>query len=161
MRVRVLYHDHCFDGAASAAYFTRFLKGKFHPEADYVYTGMAHKASQLFEGTLFDGDVNAIVDFKYSANPSSPGGSTTTKAPSSVPKTKPTMSATTPAGSFSTPTASPAPSSSLRSPERSSAMKRRTWRAWWSGPISLTAPNMPVLRKLSPCAPQPRTRAGD
>ena len=69
MRVRVLYHDHCFDGAASAAYFTRFLKGKFHPEADYVYTGMAHKASQLFEDTLFDGDVNAIVDFKYSANP--------------------------------------------------------------------------------------------
>ena len=24
MRVRVLYHDHCFDGAASAAYFSRF-----------------------------------------------------------------------------------------------------------------------------------------
>ncbi len=30
---------------------------------------MAHKASQLFEDCLFDGDVNAIVDFKYSANP--------------------------------------------------------------------------------------------
>jgi hypothetical protein len=69
MRVRVLYHDHCFDGAASAAYFARFLKGTFHPEAEYVYTGMAHKASQLFEGSLFDGDVNAIVDFKYSSNP--------------------------------------------------------------------------------------------
>jgi hypothetical protein len=30
---------------------------------------MAHKASQLFEDDLFDGDVNAIVDFKYSPNP--------------------------------------------------------------------------------------------
>ena len=30
---------------------------------------MAHKASQLFDDTLFDGDENAIVDFKYSNNP--------------------------------------------------------------------------------------------
>lgn len=69
MLVRILYHDHCFDGAAAAAFFTRFLKDKFHPEADYAYTGMAHKASQLFEDSVFNGDVNAIVDFKYSASP--------------------------------------------------------------------------------------------
>ena len=69
MRVRILYHDHCFDGAASAAYFTRFMQGAFHPDAEFAYTGMAHKASQLFEGSLFDGDVNAIVDFKYSSDP--------------------------------------------------------------------------------------------
>ncbi len=69
MRVRILYHDHCFDGAASAAYFTRFMQGAFHPEAEYAYTGMAHKASQLFEESLFDGDENAIVDFKYSSDP--------------------------------------------------------------------------------------------
>lgn len=69
MRVRVLYHDHCFDGAASAAFFSRFLADRFHPDAEFVYTGMAHKASQLFEDSLFDGDVNAIVDFKYSPNP--------------------------------------------------------------------------------------------
>jgi hypothetical protein len=68
MRVRVLYHDHCFDGAASAAYFTRFMKGVFYPEAEYVYTGMAHKASQLFDDGLWDGAVNAIVDFKYSSD---------------------------------------------------------------------------------------------
>jgi hypothetical protein len=30
---------------------------------------MAHKASQIFEDGLFDGDENAIVDFKYAANP--------------------------------------------------------------------------------------------
>jgi hypothetical protein len=69
MRVRILYHDHCFDGAASAAFFSRFLQGRFHPDAEFEYTGLAHKASQLFEPNLFDGDVNAIVDFKYSTDP--------------------------------------------------------------------------------------------
>jgi hypothetical protein len=69
MRARILYHDHCFDGAASAAFFSRFLEAKFHPGCEFLYTGMAHKASQLFEDCLFDGDVNAIVDFKYSSNP--------------------------------------------------------------------------------------------
>jgi hypothetical protein len=69
MRVRILYHDHCFDGAASAAYFTRFMQGAFHSDAEFAYTGMAHKASQLFEDSLFDGDENAIVDFKYSSDP--------------------------------------------------------------------------------------------
>jgi len=68
MKIRVLYHDHCFDGAASAAYFTRFMEGAFYPEAHFEYTGMAHKASQIFDDNLFDGDVNAIVDFKYSPN---------------------------------------------------------------------------------------------
>ena len=69
MRVRILYHDHCFDGAASAAFFSRFVEEKFYPGAEFFYTGLAHKASQLFEPSLFDGDVNAIVDFKYSTDP--------------------------------------------------------------------------------------------
>ena len=69
MLARILYHDHCFDGAASAAFFTRFLESKFYPEARFEFTGLAHKASQLFEPSLFDGDVNAIVDFKYSTDP--------------------------------------------------------------------------------------------
>src|SRR5260221_7096159 len=69
MRIRILYHDHCFDGAASAAFFSRFMEGAFHPNAEFLYTGMAHKASQLFEPKLFDGDENAIVDFKYSNDP--------------------------------------------------------------------------------------------
>ncbi len=69
MLERVLYHDHCFDGAASAAYFSRFIAGAIHPEAEFRYTGMAHKASQLFDASLFDGDENAIVDFKYASDP--------------------------------------------------------------------------------------------
>src|SRR5690349_2911438 len=69
MLVRVLYHDHCFDGAASAAFFSRFIRGAVHPDAEFRYTGMAHKASQTFDPALFDGDENAIVDFKYAADP--------------------------------------------------------------------------------------------
>jgi len=68
MRLRVLYHDHCFDGAASAAWFSRFMRGAFYPDAEFHYTGMAHRASQIFDDSLFDGDENAIVDFKYSNN---------------------------------------------------------------------------------------------
>src|ERR1700732_296533 len=69
MRMRILYHDHCFDGAASAAFFSRFIEAKFHPTAEFAYTGLAHKADQLFEPEYFDGDENAIVDFKYSTDP--------------------------------------------------------------------------------------------
>lgn len=69
MKARILYHDHCFDGAASAAFFSRFLAAKHCTNCEFAYTGMAHKASQIFEDTLFDGDINAIVDFKYSPNP--------------------------------------------------------------------------------------------
>ncbi len=69
MLERVLYHDHCFDGAASAAFFSRFIAGAVHPDAEFRYTGMAHRASQTFDPALFDGDENAIVDFKYSSDP--------------------------------------------------------------------------------------------
>lgn len=45
------------------------MQDKFYPEADFEFTGMAHTASQIFDDHLFDGDENAIVDFKYSSNP--------------------------------------------------------------------------------------------
>ena len=69
MKVHVFFHDRCFDGAASAAVFTRFYRASIHPEAEFLYTGLAHRASQLFDESLFDGDENAIVDFKYSNSP--------------------------------------------------------------------------------------------
>ncbi len=69
MRVRVFYHDHCFDGAASAAYFTRFFEGAIDPSAEFNFTGLTHSASKVFDERLIDGDENAIVDFKYSAHP--------------------------------------------------------------------------------------------
>ncbi len=69
MRVRVCFHDKCFDGASSAAIFSRFYRERVHPDAQFAYTGMTHKASQPFEAGVFDGDENAIVDFKYSSSP--------------------------------------------------------------------------------------------
>ena len=69
MRIRILYHDHCFDGAAAAAFFSRFMEDEFYPNAEFAFTGLAHKASDLFDDSMFDGDENAIVDFKYSPNP--------------------------------------------------------------------------------------------
>ena len=70
MKLRILHHDHCFDGFASAAVFSRFFSEKIRGDAEISYTGLAHKPSQkLIEEELFDGDENAIVDFKYSPSP--------------------------------------------------------------------------------------------
>ena len=67
MKLRVLYHGHCFDGVASAATFTRFYKERIHASAEVNYGGLLHRPGNLlFEGNMFDGDENAIVDFKYS-----------------------------------------------------------------------------------------------
>jgi len=68
MKLRLLYHGHCFDGVASAATFTRFYKEKIHPEAEVEYTGLLHRPGTLFDLDMFDGDENAIVDFKYAAS---------------------------------------------------------------------------------------------
>jgi len=68
MKLRLLYHGHCFDGVASAAVFTRFYKERIHPEAEVNYGGLLHRPGNLFDLNLFDGDENAIVDFKYAAS---------------------------------------------------------------------------------------------
>jgi hypothetical protein len=69
LKVRVCFHDKCFDGASSAAIFSRFYRERINANAEFLYTGMTHKASQPFEDGVFDGDENAIVDFKYSSSP--------------------------------------------------------------------------------------------
>ncbi len=68
MKLRVLYHGHCFDGVASAATFTRFYKERINPEAEVNYTGLLHRPGNLFDLNMFDADENAIVDFKYAAS---------------------------------------------------------------------------------------------
>ncbi|MBZ5661888.1 MAG: phosphoesterase [Acidobacteriia bacterium] len=69
VKVRLCFHDRCFDGAASAAVFYRFFRERINPGAQFQFTGMAHQARQQFADGLFDGDENAIVDFKYSSSP--------------------------------------------------------------------------------------------
>jgi len=69
VRIRVFYHDKCFDGAGSAALFTRFYRERIREHADFEYVGLVHRAGALFNEADFTGDENAIVDFKYSASP--------------------------------------------------------------------------------------------
>jgi hypothetical protein len=68
-KVRLCFHDRCFDGTASAALFYRFYRERFDSGAEFGFTGMTHRASQPWEPGLFDGDENVIVDFKYSNSP--------------------------------------------------------------------------------------------
>jgi hypothetical protein len=69
LRVRVFYHDKCFDGACSASLFTRFHRECVAGDASYEYHGLVHRAGALFDENEFTGDQNAIVDFKYSSSP--------------------------------------------------------------------------------------------
>ena len=69
MKVRVFYHDKCFDGASSAALFSRFYRERIRGDVEFVFSGLLHRAGALFDETNFDGDENAIVDFKYSSSP--------------------------------------------------------------------------------------------
>jgi hypothetical protein len=67
MKLRILYHGHCFDGVASAATFTRFYQERIHAHAEVAYRSLLHRPGNLlFDEAMFDGDENAIVDFKYS-----------------------------------------------------------------------------------------------
>jgi hypothetical protein len=68
-KVRLCFHDRCFDGTASAALFYRFYRERFDQNAEFGFTGMTHRAVQPWEPGLFDGDENVIVDFKYSNSP--------------------------------------------------------------------------------------------
>ncbi len=68
-KVRLCFHDRCFDGTASAALFYRFYRERFDADAEFGFTGMTHRAAQPWEPELFDGDENVIVDFKFSNSP--------------------------------------------------------------------------------------------
>ena len=69
MKVKIFYHDRCFDGASSAALFSRFYAERIRNDVEFVYSGLLHRAGSLFNEADFDGDENAIVDFKYSSSP--------------------------------------------------------------------------------------------
>jgi hypothetical protein len=69
MKLRLLYHGHCFDGVASAAFFSRFYRARIHADAEIEYGALLHRPGNLFDEAMFDGDENAIVDFKFSPSP--------------------------------------------------------------------------------------------
>jgi hypothetical protein len=69
MRVRVLFHDNCFDGAASAALFTCFHRARLVADAEYRYRGLSHHPGEVLPPSVFDGDENVVLDFRYSRDP--------------------------------------------------------------------------------------------
>jgi len=69
IQLRLFFHDKCFDGAASSAVFMRFYTECVRHDVQFHFTGMTHRARHPFTPEMFDGDENAIVDFKYSSSP--------------------------------------------------------------------------------------------
>jgi len=69
MTFRVLHHNQCFDGACSAAVFTKFHRECIGGASDYEYRGLAHSATGVIPESVFGTGENAIVDFKYTASP--------------------------------------------------------------------------------------------
>jgi len=67
--MKIYFHNNCFDGLASAAVFSNFYLNAIRKDCSFEYEGLAHRAGQLFLDVKFDGDENAIVDFKYSSDP--------------------------------------------------------------------------------------------
>jgi len=65
-KVTVLHHDNCFDGTASATVFTAFYRAAVDPNGRFRYRGVHHRIGNPFEPRWFDGDVNAVLDFRYS-----------------------------------------------------------------------------------------------
>jgi hypothetical protein len=68
-RLKILFHAHCFDGAASAGLFSRFYAERIDAEAEIVFSGKVHARGPVFDDRDFDADDHAVVDFRYSADP--------------------------------------------------------------------------------------------
>ena len=66
--VRVLHHDNCFDGIASAAVFSVFYRSTIDADASFEYQGLTHQAGSYRLEDALTGTVNVIVDFKYSSS---------------------------------------------------------------------------------------------
>jgi hypothetical protein len=49
--------------------FSRFYRERIRGDVEFEYSGLLHRAGALFDENKFDGDENAIVDFKYSSSP--------------------------------------------------------------------------------------------
>ena len=70
-RVVVATHGHCFDGLCSAVMFTRLYRHRFAGDgAAFTYHGAGYGPGQNgVDPKVLAGDVNAILDFRYSALP--------------------------------------------------------------------------------------------
>ncbi len=69
MHIRTIYHDRCFDGAASAALLSRFLQDYYYTTGRFEFMGVSHTPHFQWEPGLFCGHENTVVDFRYSPDP--------------------------------------------------------------------------------------------
>jgi len=70
MGLKILYHANCFDGCASAAFLGRFFQAREGPALGRIdHQPVQHHEGDPFPPDAFDGDVNAVVDFRYSPSP--------------------------------------------------------------------------------------------
>jgi hypothetical protein len=68
-QVVVAHHGHCFDGACSAALFTRYLRER-EGCARFTYRALAYEPVAVALGDkLVDGAINAVLDFRYTMSP--------------------------------------------------------------------------------------------
>ncbi len=70
-QVVVATHGHCFDGLCSAVMFTRFYRHLSpHDGASFFYHGAGYGPGQNgVDPKILAGDVNAILDFRFSPSP--------------------------------------------------------------------------------------------
>jgi hypothetical protein len=70
-QVVVATHGHCFDGLCSAVMFTRLYRHRFPGDgATFTYYGAGYGPGQNgVDPKILKGDVNAILDFRFSALP--------------------------------------------------------------------------------------------
>src|SRR5258707_5596431 len=54
-RVRLCFHDRCFDGTASAALFYRFYRERFDSSAEFHFSSMTHRATHPCARGIFYG----------------------------------------------------------------------------------------------------------
>jgi len=69
LRVTVFYHDKCFDGASSAALFSRFYRERIRGDADFVFTGLVHRAGAHRRKGNSTATRTPSSTFKYSSSP--------------------------------------------------------------------------------------------
>jgi hypothetical protein len=67
-KLKLFFHDACFDGTASAALFSAFYRART-PGAVVEPVGMHHSLGDPFEGVAMDADDHACVDFRYTDHP--------------------------------------------------------------------------------------------
>jgi hypothetical protein len=71
MRIVVATHGHCFDGLASAALFTNLVRRIEAKTASFEFHACTYEPRlRPTSPKLFDGDINALLDFQFSDIPS-------------------------------------------------------------------------------------------